>query len=385
MKKIAVFTATRAEYGHLKGILACFQKNPNIDLQLICGGSHLSNTFGNTGEEIRIDGFEITEEIDFLLANDSPASVVKSLGLVILLASDILARLKPDMLVVLGDRYEALGVCQAAMMLRIPIAHIHGGERTEGAVDEAIRHSITKMAHLHFTSNDEYRNRVIQLGEQPSTVFNFGAPSLDNVYSFRRYDRESVFSEFGLSHISGDFVMVTYHPITLLPDGGIEEFKILLKSLNKMRNISFIFTYPNADSHGGQIIELINEFVQSSSKRAGVVKSLGQDRYFSLAKMSIAVIGNSSSGIIEIPSLGVPTINVGDRQKGRLRAKSVHNVPAEESAILSALDICMTPGFKSSIDKQTNPYGGGASAEKISAKIIESLSSLSLQKEFFDL
>jgi UDP-hydrolysing UDP-N-acetyl-D-glucosamine 2-epimerase len=385
MKKIAVFTATRAEYGHLKGILKYFQKNTNIDLQLLCGGSHFSNTFGETSEEIKSDGFNITEKIDYLLASDTPESIVKSLGLVTLLSSDILIRLKPDILIVLGDRYETLGICQAAMILKIPIAHIHGGERTEGAIDEAIRHSVTKMAHLHFTSTEEYRKRVIQLGETPSTVFNFGAPSLDNLHTFRRYSCEEIFSQFGISHISGDFVIVTYHPVTLLPDGGIHEFKVLLSCLKSRQNISIIFTYPNADTYGSEIIQLIKNFGQSFPSRTGIVKSLGQDRYFSLAKMSAAVIGNSSSGIIEIPSLCIPSINIGDRQKGRVSAKSVQHVPANQDAISKALDICLLPKFRSSLEGQYNPHGNGMAAEKITNKIIDSVSSINLQKKFHDL
>ena len=321
MKKIAVFTGTRAEYGLLYWLLKDIQTDEALDLQLLVSGTHLSPEFGNTYREIEQDGFTIDEKVEILLSSDTAVGVAKSMGLGVLGFTDALSRLQPDALVILGDRFEALAAAQTAMILRIPVVHLHGGEITEGAYDDAIRHAITKLSYMHCTSTDEYRNRVMQLGEAPERVKNVGAIGLDHLSRshFLTVDELSNSLSFSLTK---PFLLVTYHPVTLADEEPESSFQALLDSLDEFTEYQVILTYPNADDGGRSIIPLLENYAKNNPNRVLAIPSLGQKRYLSAVKHSAAVIGNSSSGIIEVPSFDVATINIGLRQKGRLSAKS---------------------------------------------------------------
>ncbi|OCH57400.1 UDP-N-acetyl-D-glucosamine 2-epimerase, UDP-hydrolysing, partial [Vibrio cyclitrophicus] len=321
-KKVAVFTGTRAEYGLLFWLLKDIQSDPDLTLQLLVSGMHLSPEFGDTYKHIEKDGFQIDEKIEILLSSDSPVGTAKSMGLGVLGFADALSRLAPDVLVILGDRFEALAAAQTAMILRIPIIHLHGGEITEGAYDDAIRHAITKLSYLHGTSTDEYRNRVIQLGESPERVKNVGAIGLDHLNrgSFMTISELSESLNFDLT---GPYFVVTYHPVTLGDESPEDSFQALLDALDEYPNHQIILTYPNADDGGRRIIPMLEAYAAKQPSRVLAIPSLGQIRYLSSVKHAAAVIGNSSSGIIEVPAFDVPTVNIGSRQKGRLAAKSV--------------------------------------------------------------
>jgi len=298
MKKIAIFTGTRAEYGLLHELIKKVSFDDDCELQLVVGGMHLSPEFGLTVNQIIEDGFNIAEKIEFLLSGDTPTAISKSMGLAQILASESLDRLKPDVLVLLGDRFEALSVAQAAMIAQIPIAHIHGGERTEGAIDEAIRHSITKMSHIHFTSTKEYRQRVIQLGEQPNRVFNVGSPGIDMILATKIKDLHALAHELNFD-FTDKFFLITYHPVTLEKDSAISVFDELLLALEKFQDYKFVFTYPNADSESRAIIEMLEGYVLKANNRALLTRSLGSLNYISLVSHCSCVIGNSSSGLMK--------------------------------------------------------------------------------------
>jgi len=384
-KKIAVFTGSRAEYGLLYWTMRGIQEHPSLDLQLIVSGMHLSSEFGNTVHEISQDGFQIDEKVEILLSSTSKVGVAKSIGVGVISFADTLTRLNPDCLVILGDRFEALAIAQTATVLGIPIAHIHGGELTEGLVDDAIRHSITKMAHLHFTSAEEYRKRVIQMGEDPSRVFNVGSPGVENIRRTKLLTRPQL--EETLSFELGENpLLVTFHPVTLQRDGGLLELKNLLLALEELLpSHRVIFTHPNADAQGLFLASQIEAFVDSHPKETLLVKSLGQLRYLSLMNLACAVVGNSSSGLIEAPALGVPTINIGSRQSGRLRSKSVVDVSGSVSSIRSALSEAIADPSRKAARATENTFGAGTTAAQI-VKVLESADfSMILQKRFFDL
>ena len=294
MRNISVFTGTRAEYGLLYWIIDELNQLADINLQLFVGGMHLSKEYGLTIEKIEEDGFNITEKLDFLSSSDSSLSVGKSMGRALMQATEALFKHKPDMLVILGDRFEAMAVAQAAMICRIPIAHIHGGENTEGAIDEAARHSITKMSHLHFTSTEIYRNRVIQLGENPERVYNFGAPGIDSIKKLQLLDRRELAADLGFN-LDGPYFVLTFHPVTLKEDGGSQGLENLLSVLKKYDHHKIIISYPNADTNNKKLIKIINDYSKIDKKRIFLFKSLGQKRYLSALKHSEAVLGNSSS------------------------------------------------------------------------------------------
>jgi UDP-hydrolysing UDP-N-acetyl-D-glucosamine 2-epimerase len=344
MIKVAVFTGTRAEYGLLYWLMKDIDADSELKLQLLVSGSHLSPEFGQT------------------------INVVKSMGLGLIGYADALSRLDPDMMIILGDRFEALAAAQTAMMLRIPIVHLHGGEITEGAYDDAIRHAISKLSYLHFTSTKEYRNRVIQLGEAPDRVHNVGAIGLDHLKrsTFMTLDEISVSLDFLFSK---PYFLVTYHPVTLATEDPETSFQAILSALNRFPDHQVIVTYPNADDGGRKIIPLIEEYARTYSKRVLAIKSLGQTRYLSAVKYAAAVVGNSSSGVIEVPSFEVPTINIGMRQKGRLAASSVINCEASAESISEA--IYQAKSFKNSDDKSIykNPYGSGSCSQEIIKKL----------------
>lgn len=363
-KRIAVFTGTRAEYGLLYWLLRDIEDATDLDLSLIVSGTHLSSEFGHTVDQITSDGFKVAERVEMLLSSDSDVGTVKSLGLGIIGYADALSRQRPDMLVLLGDRYEALGIAQAAMLMKIPILHIHGGEITEGAYDDAIRHAITKLSFLHATSTDEYRRRVIQLGEEPERVRTVGAIGLDHLErsSFMTTDEISESLDFDLGK---QFAVMTYHPVTLADESPVETFRNIASALDKYPKLNVIITYPNADEGGRQIIPLIESYAQNNSDRVAVVTSLGQRRYLSAIKNATLVIGNSSSGIIEVPSFKVPTVNIGARQRGRLAAESVLHCEPDEQSISESIAKALRLSETGKLEDITNPYGNGDAVSAI--------------------
>jgi UDP-hydrolysing UDP-N-acetyl-D-glucosamine 2-epimerase len=366
IKKIAVFTGTRAEYGLLYWLLKDIKSDSELDLKLLVSGTHLSPEFGSTYSEIEKDGFDIDEKIEILLSSDTAVGVAKSIGLGVLGFTDALNRLNPDVLVILGDRFEALAAAQTAMILRIPIVHLHGGEITEGAYDDSIRHAITKLSFLHFTSTEEHRDRVIQLGEEPDRVKNVGAIGLDHISrsSFMSISELSKSISFPLSK---PFLLVTYHPVTLADENPKVTFQAILDSLDEFSDYQVIITYPNADDGGRKIIPLLKDYAKNNPARVLAIPSLGQKRYLSAVKHSAAVVGNSSSGIIEAPSFDIATINIGMRQQGRLSGKSVINCSTNKKDIVDAINTGIKKKYKINNEFISNPYEqGGASAKIIS-------------------
>ncbi|MGE6181357.1 UDP-N-acetylglucosamine 2-epimerase [Aeromonas media] len=360
---IAVFTGTRAEYGLLYWLMKDIEADPELDLRLIVSGTHLSPEFGLTYQQIEQDGFKIDERIEMLLSSDTSVGVVKSMGVALLGLADVLARLKPDVLVILGDRFEALAAAQAAMLQRIPVAHLHGGEITEGAYDDAIRHAITKLSYLHFTAAEPYRQRVIQLGEAPERVFNVGAVGLDHIIKTPLLSMDELQSSLGFT-LGSPFFVVTYHPVTLADEPAKESFNALLAALDNYPDHQVILTYPNADDGGRAIIPLLEQYAAVNPARVLAIPSLGYRRYLSAVKHCAAVIGNSSSGIIEVPSLGVPTIDIGQRQQGRLAAQSVLHCEANGAAITECIAQALQPMAP---DAYANPYGAGNASSQIVA------------------
>lgn len=365
MRKVAVFTGSRAEYGLLARLMGLLRDAPEVQLQVIAGAMHFAPEFGQTWRGIVADGFAIDAQVEMLLASDTPVGVVKSLGLGTIGMADALARLDPDLLVILGDRFEALAAAQAALIMGIPIAHIHGGEISEGAYDDAIRHAITKMATLHFVAAEPYRQRVIQMGTPPDRVFTVGAPGLDGL-------REGVMPLAEVSAsldfaIRAPFVLATYHPVTSGhedPGAGIAE---CLAGLDAVPDVQVIFTYPNADNGGRAIIAAIEAWVAGNRTRAVAVPSLGTARYRAVMAAAAAALGNSSSGIIEAPGFRVPTINVGIRQRGRLAAASVRHVAADRGAVAAGLHWALSDAGRSVAATAVNPYGQGNAAQSIFA------------------
>ncbi len=381
-KKIAVFTGTRAEYGLLYWLLKDIQADTELSLQLLVTGMHLSPEFGETFRQIERDGFVIDEKIEILLSSDSAVGIAKSMGLGVLGFADALSRLAPDALVILGDRFEALAAAQTAMILRIPVIHLHGGEITEGAYDDAIRHAITKLSYLHATSTEEYRQRVIQLGEAPDRVFNVGAIGLDHLNrgTFLSVDELAKSLNFALTQ---PFVVVTYHPVTLADEEPIASFNAILDALDLYPDLQIILTYPNADDGGRKIIPLLEAYAAKQPQRVLAIPSMGQVRYLSAIKHAAAVVGNSSSGIIEVPSFDVPTVNIGMRQKGRLAAKSVLHCDATTAAINSALETAINRSYKANCEKIHNPYGQGNASKQV-ISLVKNLKFASV-KTFYDI
>lgn len=384
MRKIAVFTGTRAEYGLLYWLMKGIQQDDELELQLIVSGMHLSPEFGFTLDAIEADGFHVDEKVEMLLSSSTGVGVAKSMGLGIIGFADTLARLKPDCLVILGDRFEALAVAQTATVLQIPIAHLHGGELTEGLIDEAIRHAITKMAQLHFTSTEVYRKRVIQLGEHPSRVFNVGAPAIENIRRLQLFTSKELEDSLGFS-LGQKPLLVTYHPVTLAGEGGIESLQSLLTAFEDyVDRHQIVITFPNADTHGREFIPYLQAFAAKYPDRVLLTQSLGQLRYLSLMKISGAVVGNSSSGLLEAPGFGTPTVDIGMRQQGRLKPGSVIECEDDIDAIRHGLSKALSEAHRDKSKSVENPYGDGHVAEKIVSVLKEcDLSSL-IFKKFYD-
>lgn len=384
MRKIAVFTGSRADYGILYWLLKELADSKDAELQLFVGGSHLSAEFGNTITQIIEDGFSVLETFGALPADDSAVGIAKSAAHTLVCVTQAIARHQPDLIVVLGDRYETFSVAQGAMMSQLPIAHIHGGELTTGAIDDSMRHAITKMSQLHFAATQSYKKRIIQLGEQPQNVFNFGAPGLDNI------DRLTLLSLSELSNtlsfdLTSHYFVVTFHPETLSPDGGVGTLQNLFKALDGFAKHKLIITYPNADTCGRQFIEMCQQYQQAQPGRVLLVKSLGQLRYLSSIKHCTAVIGNSSSGLIEAPSFKVPTVNVGERQQGRVCGESVLTCNGSQSDIEQAIGHACSSVFVEACQSSENPYGSSGVAKSIVNKLVSFPLENLHKKQFYDL
>jgi len=383
-RKICVYTATRAEYGLLQGVLKEIKTAPTLQLQILASGMHLSPEFGMTIQEIRADGFEPDETIEILLSSDTPTAICKSMGLAMIGYGEALQRLKSNMVVVLGDRFETFCMAAAAHICRVPLAHIHGGETTEGAIDEAFRHSITKMSHLHFASCEEYRRRIIQLGESPERVFNVGALGVETLRKIPLWGREDLTKAIGFA-FDAPFFLVTFHPVTLEIATSGEQFKALLSALRKFSDYKVIFTKANADTDGRVINRMIDEYCGAHSGICLAVSSLGAKHYLSVMNLAEVVIGNSSSGIIEAPSFKIPTVNIGDRQKGRLHPPSVIDCQPEEEAISTAINRALSGRFKVSLEELKNPYEKKGTAQAIKEVVKEYPLKGILKKKFYDL
>lgn len=385
MKKICVVTATRAEYGLLKPIIDKINRDSELELSLVVTGMHLSPEFGFTYKEIEEDGYCINHKVNMPLDSDTPDGLLQSMGTVIVGISEVFNEEHPDMVILLGDRFETLIVAVAAQIHRIPVAHIHGGETTEGAIDEAFRHAITKMSQVHFTATEEYRNRVIQLGEYPGRVFSVGALGVENIKSIKKMTKEELETSIQFK-FDRPTVMVTYHPVTLEKSTSGQQFQHLLNVLESIPEINIIFTKANADTDGKIINHMIDEFAQRHKERCIAVASLGQVRYLSALQFCAAVIGNSSSGIIEAPSFGIPTVNIGDRQKGRTCAKSVIHCGTEEHEIRFAVNKALSTSFHEEFCDKKNPYEGENTSEAIINVIKKCLNEgISLKKKFYDI
>ena len=383
-RKICVVTGTRAEYGLLYWLMKEIQADADLQLQIIATGMHLSPEFGLTYRQIEKDGFKIDKKIEILLSSDTPVGISKSMGLGMIGFAEAYADLKPDIVVLLGDRFEIFSAASAAMIARIPIAHLHGGEATEGLIDEPIRHSITKMSHLHFTAVEEYKRRVIQLGEDPARVFNVGGLGIDNIKKLKLMSREELEDSINFK-LGPKNLLVTFHPVTLEHATAGEQFQNLLDALDQLQDTKFIFTKPNADTEGRIIIKMIDDYVSRNSHKAIAFVSLGQLRYLSALKFVDACVGNSSSGLAEVPTFKIGTINIGDRQRGRIKADSVIDCEPMKDSILSAIRKLYSKEFQGKLKNVKNPYGEGGAAEKIKKILKEVDLTGILKKEFHDL
>ena len=383
MRKICVITGTRAEFGLLRPLIELIDKDEDLQLQLIATGMHLSPEFGYTLNEITDVGFVVDKKVECLLSSDTSVGVSKTIALAVSGFADALESLQPDLVVVLGDRTEILGAVIAAAMANIPIAHLHGGETTEGAYDEGIRHSITKFSHLHFTSTEAYRKRVIQLGEHPDTVFNVGAIGLDAIKKLKLLNREEFENSIGFK-LKKRNILITYHPVTLEKEAPIETFENILTALNELTDTTLIFTHANSDKNGRIINKLIIEYVDAHKDKAAAFKSLGQLRYLSALQFVDFVIGNSSSGILEVPAFHIPTINIGDRQRGRICNESVIYSNNSLEDIKKSITFALDKTFRKKIQQQELLYGNGTTAEKI-IQIIKEHNHISIKKSFYNI
>jgi GDP/UDP-N,N'-diacetylbacillosamine 2-epimerase (hydrolysing) len=366
-RKICVITGTRSDYGLLLWVMQGIKDDPDLTLQIIATGMHLSPEFGLTYREIEKDGFQIDRKVEMLTSSDTSVGVAKSMGLGLIGFADVLNDLKPDLIVVLGDRFEIFAAVSAALVARVPVAHLHGGETTEGAFDEALRHSITKMAHLHFVAAEEYRQRVIQLGEQPERVYLVGGLGIDNIKRMKLLDREALEASIDFK-LGQKNLLITFHPVTLETATAEAQMTELLAALAALEDTQLIFTMPNADTDGRKLIAMVNGFV-AQHPNARSFTSLGQLRYLSCIAHVDGVLGNSSSGLAEVPSFRKGTINIGDRQRGRLQATSVIQcVPSCES-ISAAIQTLYSASFQRSLHEVRNPYGDGGASDKVLASI----------------
>ncbi|MDX4065370.1 UDP-N-acetylglucosamine 2-epimerase [Aliarcobacter skirrowii] len=382
-RKVCVVTGTRAEYGLLYWLLKEIEADKELQLQLIVTGMHLSPEFGLTYKEIEKE-FSVNKKIEMLLSSDTSVGISKSMGLAQISFAESYDELKPDIVIVLGDRYEIFSATSAAMIARIPIAHIHGGEKTEGAFDESIRHSITKMSHLHFVATEEYKNRVIQLGENPNRVFNVGGMGIENIKRLKLLTKDE-FEESINFKLNSKNILVTFHPVTLENSTAKEQFQQLLDAIDELEDTNIIFTKANSDTDGRVINKMIDDYVTKNSNKSIVFTSLGQLRYLSALQYVDAVVGNSSSGLAEAPSFKIGTINIGDRQKGRIKASSVIDCEPNKDSILKSFEKLYSKEFQETLKTTINPYGDGYASKKI-VEIFKSVDLKNiLKKSFYDL
>lgn len=384
-KHICVVTATRAEYGLLGPIMKKIENDKELCLSVVVTGMHLSPEFGLTYREIEKDGIHIEKKIEILLSADTPAAISKSMGVAMMGFADYFAEANPDAVMLLGDRYEILAVACAAMNEHIPIIHLHGGETTEGLIDEAIRHSITKMSYLHFTSTESYRRRVIQMGENPDRVFNVGAMGVENVYNTEFYSLSDLEKSIGYK-LGNRYAVGTFHPVTLENATAEKQMAELLKALDKNSNIKYLFTKANADTNGRIINELLEDYANKHDNVI-LVDSLGMRKYLSALKYAMFVIGNSSSGLIEAPSFHIPTINIGDRQKGRIAGDTIIQCEPEIDAIDKAIHKALSEEFRNKLAGANNPYGDGDTSDKI-IEIVKAYilnNKINIKKEFYNI
>ena len=384
MRRIAIVTGTRAEFGLLKPLIDKIKEHDRLQLQLLVTAMHLSPEFGSTIAEIEDAGYKVDKKIECLLSSDTAVGVIKSMGLAMIGFGEALDELQPDIVVILGDRSEMLAAASSAMFANIPIAHIHGGETTEGAYDEGIRHAITKMSYWHFAATEIYRKRIIQLGEDPDRVYNVGAIGLDSINNLQLLSKtefeNAIDFELGKRNL-----LITYHPVTLEKNSSREQFQAVLDAIESIESTSkFIFTHANSDKNGRVINQMIEEFVNKNKDRAVAFRSLGQLRYLSALKHVDAVIGNSSSGIVEVPYFNIPTVNIGDRQKGRVRAESIIDAEPVFKSICAGLHKALDPSFQSEIKNQKQVYGTGKAVQKI-MEVVLNRPLHNLKKPFYDI
>lgn len=379
-RKICLVTGTRAEYGLLYWLMKEIEADKNLELQIIVTGMHLSSEFGLTYKEIERD-FKIDKKVEMILSSDTAVGISKSIGLAQISFAEVYNDLNPDMLLVLGDRYEIFSAVSAAMIARIPIAHLSGGEATEGLIDEPIRHSITKMSHLHFTATEEYRDRVIQLGENPKRVFNVGGMGIENIKRLKLLNKKEFEKSINFK-LNKKNILVTYHPVTLENNTAEEQFQELLFAIDELEDTSIIFTKANSDTNGRIINQMIDEYVNRNSHKSCKFNSLGQLRYLSALQYMDAMVGNSSSGIAEAPSFKIGTINMGDRQKGRIKADSVIDCLSKKKNITTAIKELYSKKFQLKLKNTKNPYGDGCASKKV-VKVLKSIPLDNILKKVF--
>jgi UDP-N-acetylglucosamine 2-epimerase (non-hydrolysing)/GDP/UDP-N,N'-diacetylbacillosamine 2-epimerase (hydrolysing) len=385
-KKIAIVTATRAEYGLLSGLIAAVDRNPKLELQLFVTGAHLSQEQGMTVQQIEADGWPIAEKIPILPESEAPVlSQAEAVSKAVSGFSHAFQTWQPDCVVVLGDRYELLGICSAALLNHVPIAHLHGGEVTEGAMDEAIRHAVTKLAHWHFVAAEPYRRRVIQMGEQPGSVFNVGAPGLDVI------QKNAFLSKGALSNslempLDAPIFLVTYHPVSWDETSGVTVLENLFKAIERFPNASVVWTAANTDASGATLNQAVQRWIKETTLNAKFFTSLGSQRYLSLMREADVVLGNSSSGIIEAPAIGTPTVNIGERQAGRLRALSIIDTDETVEGIVTGVEKALSSTMQATAATKPSCYGQGDTAEQISLLLAKLLNQpFRLAKSFYDL
>jgi GDP/UDP-N,N'-diacetylbacillosamine 2-epimerase (hydrolysing) len=384
VRRICVVTGSRAEYGLLRWVMEGVRASDSMQLQLVVTGSHLSPEFGLTYREIEGDGFQIDRKVEMLLSSDTPVGIAKSMALATAGLGEAFEHLHPDLVVLLGDRYELLSAASAALVARVPIAHIHGGEASEGAIDDSIRHAITKMSHLHFVAASPYHDRVIQLGEDPSRVFTVGGLGVDAIARLPRLSRPDLAKSLDFT-LGQRNLLVTFHPATLDTQSPEVQMGHLLSVLGELKDTHIVFTLPNADTNGRAVIRLIHEYVDTHKQTSRAYASLGQLRYLSCLSIFDAVVGNSSSGLIEAPTFQIPTVNIGTRQAGRLRSTSVIDCAPTRASIRDALGRAFSPEFQQLLKSAENPYGTGGASEAI-VRVLETwpLEGL-VNKRFYDI
>ncbi|MCM1291250.1 MAG: UDP-N-acetylglucosamine 2-epimerase [Prevotella sp.] len=383
LRKVCVFTGSRAEYGILSRLMKNIEEHPELELQTVVTNMHLSPEYGLTVSEIESDGFKIDKRVEMLLSSDTAVGTTKSAGLGMIGYADALSELSPDIIVILGDRYEMMGVAQTALFFNIPVAHLHGGEITEGAYDDSIRHAITKLSNLHFTSTEEYRRNVIQMGENPEMVFNFGAPGVDNIKGTEILDKERLMESIGFD-LGERYLVATYHPVTKQPGEGKAQTEVFVDSLRKyLKDLKVLITLPNSDTEGREVTQVLKVFEKCYPERVKTVTSLGRKRYYSAVYHSLGVVGNSSSGLIEVPTLGVPTLNIGDRQKGRTRGESVVDCTVDRKEIVAGIAEILSDDMQSKRNEFTNPYEGEDTIRRITEQLAKVDLKAAMEKRFY--